>query len=246
MIKLGHFVLDLLGDDTEDDHVINRWIEMTEISHRWEKDGDQIYLVPRKQFPCPVWSMTRGYLNSAMPTRNYLRLTEAGFAFEGVRLILAYRDLGMTPDHFSPLWRSIEGEGPERWPRLRRPLTFFNYNLVGQKPGPSMDRQQVQERLHHLELTCKVTFDPTNFVEARTMRQNLGFRIKEMAYFMNEFSPSTRREVLDERKHLGVVEKLLLKNWKNFKDVLKMQRKDCWEDYEEIPVDYHGGMRPLI
>ena len=210
-------------------------------------DGNQIFLVPRKKYPDPVWSMTRGYLaRGARPTS--VRLNMDGFTSEGIMIMMAYRDLGMTIEHYSPVWKSLEGEGPERWPRLRYPLTTFNYSLVGQQ-GPeqlvSLTRQIVQERLHLLEIKCKVSFESPHFVIARKRYQSLRIRINEEDHFMRDFEPANRRSFRDEIKHLGVIRKHVDVNWKSYVADQKRQKKRYWEDHQEIPEDYYGGMAPI-
>ena len=164
-------------------------------------------------------------------------------------IMMAYKDLGMTAEHFSPVWRSLEGDGPERWPRLRSPLTTFNYSLVGQR-GPeryvSITRQIVQERLHLLEIKSKVSFESPNFVIARKRFQSLVGMIDDEAHFMRTFEQATRRSILDECKHLGAIRRLLNVNWKSYVADQKRQKKRYWEDHQEIPEDYYGGMAPLV
>ena len=219
----------------------------TELTHRWEKDGYEIFLVPRQKFPNPVWSMTRGYLaKSFRPTS--VRLDLDGFTSEGIMIMMAYKELGMTAEHFSPVWRSLEGDEPERWPRLRSPLTTFNYSLVGQR-GPeryvSITRQIVQERLHLVEIKCKVSFESPNFVMARQRFQRLVKLIDEEAHFMRTFEKANRRSIEEECSHLGAIRRLNGVNWKIYVADQKRQKKRYWEDHQEIPKDYHGGMAPI-
>ena len=164
-------------------------------------------------------------------------------------IMMAYKDLGMTAEHFSPVWRSLEGDEPERWPRLRSPLTTFNYSLVGQR-GPeryvSITRQIVQERLHLVEIKCKVSFESPNFVIARKRFQSLVALIDDEAHFMNTFEKATRRSISDEYNHLGAIKRLNKVNWKIYVGDQKRQKKRYWEDHEEIPEDYYGGMAPIV
>ena len=190
----------------------------------------------------------RGYLVKGFrPTS--VRLDLDGFTSGGIMIMMAYKDLGMTAEHFSPVWRSLEGDEPERWPRLRSPLTTFNYSLVGQR-GPeryvSITRQIVQERLHFVEIKCKVSFESPNFVIARKRFQSLVALIDDEAHFMNTFEKATRRSISDEYNHLGAIKRLNKVNWKIYVGDQKRQKKRYWEDHEEIPADYYGGMAPIV
>ena len=192
--------------------------------------------------------MTRGYLAKSFRPAS-VRLNLDGFTSGGIMIMMAYKDLGMTAEHFSPVWRSIEGDWPERWPRLRSPLTTFNYSLVGQQ-GPeryvSITRQIVQERLHYVEIQCKVSFESPNFVIARKRFLDLVALINDEAHFMNTFEKATRRSISDEYNHLDAIRRLNKVNWKIYVGDQKRQKKEYWEDYQEIPADYHGGMAPIV
>ena len=239
------FFLDLSGNEPNQEGQIE--ISSTELTRRWEKDGYELYLVPRQRYPKPVWSQLRGYVaKSFRPTS--VRLDLDGFTSKGIMIMLAYKDLGMTAEHFSPVWRSIEGDWPERWPRLRSPLTTFNYSLVGQQRSDryvSITRQIVQERLHYVEIQCKVSFESPNFVLARKRYVDLVALINEEANFMNTFEKATRRCISDEYNHLGAIKRLNKANWKIYVAGQKRQNKRYWEDHQEIPEDYFGGMAPI-
>ena len=242
----NNFSLDLSVNEPNQEDQIE--ISLTELTRRWEKDGYELFLVPRQKYPNPVWSMMRGYLvKSFRPTS--VRLDLDGFTSGGIMIMMAYKDLGMTAEHFSPVWRSLEGDEPERWPRLRSPLTTFNYSLVGQR-GPeryvSITRQIVQERLHLVEIKCKVSFESPNFVIARKRFQSLVALIDDEAHFMNTFEKATRRSISDEYNHLGAIKRLNKVNWKIYVGDQKRQKKRYWEDHEEIPEDYYGGMAPIV
>ena len=189
----------------------------------------------------------RGYVaKSFRPTS--VRLDLDGFTSKGIMIMLAYKDLGMTAEHFSPVWRSIEGDWPERWPRLRSPLTTFNYSLVGQQRSDryvSITRQIVQERLHYVEIQCKVSFESPNFLLARKRYVDLVALINDEAHFMNTFEKATRRCISDEYNHLGAIKRLNKANWKIYVADQKRQNKRYWEDHQEIPEDYFGGMAPI-
>ena len=240
------FFLDRSGNEPNQEEQIE--ISSTELTRRWEKDGYELFLVPRQKYPNPVWSMTRGYLAKSFRPAS-VRLDLDGFTSRGIMIMMAYKDLGMTVEHFSPVWRSIEGDWPERWPRLRSPLTTFNYSLVGQR-GPeryvSITRQIVQERLHYVEIQCKVSFESPNFVIARKRFLDLVALIDDEAHFMNTFEKATRRSISDEYNHLDAIRRLNKVNWKIYVGDQKRQKKRYWEDYQEIPADYHGGMAPIV
>ena len=239
------FFLDLSGNEPNQEGQIE--ISSTELTRRWEKDGYELYLVPRQRYPKPVWSQLRGYVaKSFRPTS--VRLDLDGFTSKGIMIMLAYKDLGMTAEHFSPVWRSIEGDWPERWPRLRSPLTTFNYSLVGQQRSDryvSITRQIVQERLHYVEIQCKVSFESPNFLLARKRYVDLVALINDEAHFMNTFEKATRRCISDEYNHLGAIKRLNKANWKIYVADQKRQNKRYWEDHQEIPEDYFGGMAPI-